>query len=202
MNYFEKEIDYIYRLKVPYEAIYTSVFLIEYEDGYILFDAATTEYDVNTYILPALKEMGISLEAIKYIVISHNHEDHAWGLETIKKHIKHIEVINTIRDINNNLSTYPLPGHTLDLIGLLDLRTNTLIAADGVQGHGVGIYTPTMEDANIYLETLDKLRKDERIQNIIFSHLYEPWFKNKAIGKEEIEMCLFDSEQFIRKKGV
>ena len=40
---FEKEIGQIYRLKVPFEDLYTSVFLIQTEGANILVDCATMQ---------------------------------------------------------------------------------------------------------------------------------------------------------------
>jgi len=62
---FEKEIGGIYRLKVPFESVYTSVFLIKAEFGNVLVDCATYDSDVDEYIVPALLEMGIKLENVQ-----------------------------------------------------------------------------------------------------------------------------------------
>ena len=59
MNEFYKETDGIYRLRVPFDRIYTSVFLIVSPSGTALVDCATTDEDVNGYIVPALKKNGI-----------------------------------------------------------------------------------------------------------------------------------------------
>lgn len=39
-NKFHKEIDGIYRLKIPFDTVYTSVFLLETDEGDILVDCA------------------------------------------------------------------------------------------------------------------------------------------------------------------
>ena len=56
MNEFYKEEDAIYRLRVPFAAIYTSVFLIESDEGDVLVDCATTSDDVDLRIIPALEK--------------------------------------------------------------------------------------------------------------------------------------------------
>ena len=58
MHRFSKEADGIYRLRVPFESIYTCVFLIEAQGKKILVDCAMTEDDVEDVILPALEKMG------------------------------------------------------------------------------------------------------------------------------------------------
>ena len=75
--YFEKEIDHIYRLKIPFDTVYTSVFLVEHEGEAVIVDCATTRLDVEDYIVPALAEKGYSLSSLKAIVITQTHEDHA-----------------------------------------------------------------------------------------------------------------------------
>ena len=55
---FENIIGGIYRLKIPFESIYTSVFLIKTEQGNALVDCATYASDVDKYILPALNQQG------------------------------------------------------------------------------------------------------------------------------------------------
>ena len=44
---FCEEMPGIYRLRVPFEGIYTSVFLVTSEEGAILVDCATTAEDVD-----------------------------------------------------------------------------------------------------------------------------------------------------------
>lgn len=49
-NVFSEQISGIYRLRVPFENIYTSVFLIESDGKKILVDCGTTSVDVDTVI--------------------------------------------------------------------------------------------------------------------------------------------------------
>lgn len=183
---FYEEVPGIYRLRVPFDTVYTSVFLLTVGNRNIMVDCATTAYDVDSFIVPALSERGIGLSDVDTIVISHGHADHAGGLDRILTLSPSIEVIRDVRDLGDRISTYSLPGHTLDCIGVLDGRTSTLITADGLQGDGVDKYRCTLKDKAAYLETIEKLRADERIQNLLFSHAYEPWFSDRVIGRNEV----------------
>ena len=116
---FEKEYEGVLRLKVPFERIYTSVFLIE-ADAPILVDCATTAEDVDGGILPALKARGYTLSDLKAIVLTHAHADHAGGLSRILELVPEIEVVRDVRWLCEGISTYPLAGHTADSIGVLD----------------------------------------------------------------------------------
>ena len=189
----------IWRLEVPFYSVYTSVFLIDTSEGYILVDCATTDEDVDGYIIPAIKKLGVSLSDVKKIVITHDHSDHAGGLSQIQARIPHIEVVRDLRELSNDVCTYPLTGHTKDFIGVLDERSNTLISGDGLQGAGIKQYRTMLADKAGYLETIERIKADERIKNVLFSHEYEPWYKNKMQGRSDVLACLEECKKYIKK---
>ena len=199
MNTFYKETEEILRLEVPFYTVYTSVFLIKTEDGYILVDCATTKEDVDGYIIPALEEQGVSLSDVKKIVITHDHSDHAGGLPQILERIPHIEVVRGVKKLAGGVCTYPLYGHTKDFVGVLDERSGTLISGDGLQGAGIKQYRTLLADKDAYVETLERIRLDERIENVLFSHKYEPWYENKMLGRKNVLECLEECKKYIKK---
>lgn len=193
MNNFVKVTESIYRLKVQFEDLYTSVFLLETEEGYALVDCATCNKDVDEIILPALNAAGVSLSDIKYLVLTHGHSDHAGGLKRILQFAPNMEIIaEKSRRLFKDVSVYELKGHTEDCIGVLDGRSGTLISGDGLQGDGIGKYRCALESKEEYIKTIEKIRKDKTIENILFSHAYEPWYKDYAFGRAEVERCLQD----------
>ncbi len=196
-NRFYEEMSGIYRLILPFDTVYTSVFLIKMPDEYVLVDCATTDEDVNKYIVPALDCIGISLEDVTKVVVTHDHSDHSGGLARVLALAPHIEVVRDARELGEMLCTYPLPGHTQDFIGVLDLRTHTLITGDGLQGAGVGKYRCTLADKSAYRKTLDKIRQDSRVENLLFSHAYEPWLDNKVLGRKGVISALDECEKYI-----
>ena len=198
MPSFVQETNRIYRLKIPFEDLYTSCFFID-ADVKILVDCGTTGQDVDEYILPALSKMGISLTDITYLVLTHQHGDHAGGKNRILQINPAVNVIEGIRSISvNGITMYALKGHTLDCIGVLDLQTGTLISGDGLQGYGVGKYRCYLESKEEYLKTLDRIQVDTRIKNILFSHAYVPWEKCSVFGREEIEKCIRDCKDHVK----
>ena len=199
MNKFYKETEEIFRLEVPFYTVYTSVFLINTDEGYILVDCATTKEDVDGYIIPALEEQGVSLIDVKKIVITHDHSDHAGGLPRIMTHIPHIEVVRDVKKLSCGVCIYPLYGHTKDFIGVLDERSGTLVSGDGLQGAGIKQYRTMLADKDAYVETLERIRLDERIENLLFSHAYEPWYKNKMLGRKNVLECLEECKKYIKK---
>ncbi len=196
-NSFYREIGGIFRLRVPFENLYTSVFLIEIPKGVIFVDTATKNDDVDLYILPALKQMGYKLADVDMLVLTHRHSDHAGGMKRIVELSTNVEIVTDIRLLEEGLSTYRLPGHTEDCIGILDERAHTLISGDGLQGAGIGKYRCFLENKSAYIETIERIKKDKRIENILFSHAYEPWCVDRAIGRSEVEKCLLKCIEYI-----
>ena len=194
MELFCKEVEGIYRLKVAFETLYTSVFLVETEKGLVMLDCATCDGDVKDRIIPALEKMGHQLSDLYALVLSHDHGDHNGGLEYILSLVPEMKVITGEHDFGNGVSIYRLPGHTAGCIGLLDERTHTLITADGLQGAGIDAYRTYVEDKEGYLQTIRKIENDERIENILFAHAYEPWYKENMFGRkavlESLKECL------------
>ena len=194
---FYKEVSDIFRLKIPFDNIYTSVFLIKSSEGPILIDCATTAEDVDEYIIPALRLMGYAPSDIRCLVLTHSHSDHAGGLPRLLELTPNIEIIRNAKEISKELSVYSLPGHTLDSVGVLDKRSNTLISGDGLQGAGVDKYRCSLQSKEEYYKTLCKIKDDNEIERILFSHEYEPWLSNKAVGRQDIENCLIQCKKYI-----
>ena len=99
----------------------------------------------------------------------------------------------------NELSLYKLSGHVINCIGVFDKSTKTLITGDGLQGAGVGKYRTSICDNNEYLKTIQNIKNDKNVENILFSHAYEPWLKDGAFGRNEIETILEDCKKYIKE---
>lgn len=197
---FKKVLGQIYRLKVPFEDLYTSVFLIKTASGNVLVDCATTSFDVNEYILPALTNLNLTIFDVKYLVLTHNHIDHAGGKNRLLELNSNIIVITEYcSNFINELSLYKLSGHVINCIGVFEKSTKTLITGDGLQGAGVGKYRTSICDNNEYLKTIQNIKNDKNVENILFSHAYEPWLKDGAFGINEIETILEDCKKYIKE---
>ncbi len=195
---FQQETKGIYRLKIPFEDLYTSVFLIQTRQCNVLVDCGTCANDVDKHIIPAIESLGLNLKDINYLVLTHSHSDHTGGLSRILELNAMMQVVNSIMSICvDGITIYEMKGHTLDCIGVLDERSGSLISGDGLQGHGIGKYRCSLENKNEYIKTIEKIRKDERIKNILFSHDYEPWYKDGVFGRVEVESCLNDCIEYI-----
>ena len=184
----------IFRLTVPFEDVYTTVIIFKTPDGDVLFDTATYPSDIDCYVVPALNECGITAESLKYVVISHDHRDHAGGLARFAELYPSTIIAagsescaarvpgRTVRVLNDGdmlcgvLRAVSIPGHTLDCTAILDTRSASLITGDCLQM--LGLFGSGKWGANIsrpvrHLEALGKLRTLD-VDTIIASHDYSP----------------------------
>lgn len=186
---FERITNDILRLKVPFENIYTAVFLIKGDDGAILVDAAASEYDAKEIILPALEKV-VSTDEVKYLVCTHLHGDHGGGIRYILPHLKNAKVaaiseraitlygeenVVILHDGDSvcGISAIELFGHSLDCVGLYDKRSETLIMGDAIQLYGITKYGCGVGFPNEYRKTIEKIRAIGA-RMLVASHEYYP----------------------------
>lgn len=195
----------IYRTTIPYKNIFTTVYLIKSESGAILFDAATTEYDVDNYIVPMLAELGVGNEDLKYVFISHAHGDHIGGLRPLLERFPEATAVSFLPKVAEDYSDFKvhiakegdtllgvfklvaIPGHSADSAAIFDTRTKTLITGDCLQAYG--LFGTDYWGANISFQTehfaaLDKLSGMD-IEEIYTAHDFMP-YGFKACGKDEV----------------
>lgn len=194
----------IRRVTIPYKDIYTSVFILDTKDGTILFDTAFSDYDVDTFILPELQRRNL-----RYIFISHNHRDHAWGLDRLMEVYPEATIVTQNSDLAEKFAKFSvlrpkdgdllldifrvvnIPGHTADSQGLFDESTGTLFTGDALQLYGIWGSSPwgaCIRCIPEHLEALKKLRELPVI-DLLMAHDYHP-YGNEVYGTEEIHKCL------------
>lgn len=101
-----------------------TLFLIEHPQGIVLFDtgchpdAMTSRWDENNrkrtpyryskdnLLLEQIRQLGYSPDDVRYVVVSHLHEDHAGGLEFFP----HSEIIVSDEELKQTLRLYALNG--------------------------------------------------------------------------------------------
>ena len=204
--------DSIYRLVIPYKDIFTTVYAVKTDDGVIVFDVATNEYDVETYILPMLREIGVRECDVKGVFISHAHRDHVGGLASFMEKFPKAKIISRSEKLRDETPQYSfimpsdngelfgvfraiaIPGHTSDSMALLDTRTNTLITGDSLQVYG--IFGSDDWGANItltkeHVAAIEKLRGFS-VENIYTAHDFHP-YGFRACGKEAVSLFLDDA---------
>ncbi len=179
------EEDGIYRLTVPFEVIYTTVFALNEGDKWILCDTATTDFDVKNFILPALLDLGATPD---YIFISHSHSDHAGGLPSICKAFPHAKIITSPTILLQRFEVIGLKGHSEDSLAIFDTKTKSLLSFDCLQQRGIDKYRNGISDRSTYLKSIERVR-NMAVKRIIFSHDYEPCGYSVS-GKAEIRKVL------------
>lgn len=178
----------IYRLTVPFEDLYTSVFALREGENWLLCDTACNDFDVENYILPALKDLGAEP---KYILCSHSHSDHAGGLFSVIKAFLKAKIILKPTVLSDRFEVLSLKGHTDDSLAVFDRKTKTLLSFDCLQQRGIGKYRNGIFERKEYLKTIEKVRK-MNIEKIIFSHNYDPCgyiVKGKAEIEKVLKIC-------------
>ncbi len=206
MNFEELE-EGIFRLKVPFYDIYTSVFLLVGDGGCALLDCATTDEDVKNYIVPALEKLNTPPD---FLIISHFHGDHSGGLEAlIGEFPKAIPVCfdKERNPANNNLhpndgdvllgrfELLNLPGHTDDSLAVLDQKTRTLLSCDCLQMYGVSLWGTGVFNYSAYMQSLERVGK-MKLSRIIAAHDYYP-LGYSAVGETEISAFLLECKKAV-----
>ncbi len=207
----EKLTDNIYRLCIPFEDIYTTVFIIIDEEGYIVYDSGNSSFDAEKYVIPALEKMGIVPD---FILCSHSHGDHIGGLATLSATYpsavvgffadeKRYNVNNPKKLVDGEvlLGRYTilnLKGHSVDGLALLDTKTATLLTGDCLQGGKVGRYGLGVNDVEGYFETINRLR-ELKPSYIFVAHDFQP-LGYSAIGQAAALEYLNGCERLLREK--
>lgn len=192
----------LFRILIPFDGdVTTTVYVVLLEDGVVLIDSATYPTDVDNYIIPALDELKIPIESVKYLLLTHNHGDHAGGAKRLLEVAESATIrasfvfdspkFSPLTDgelIGGRLQAVSLPGHTQNSVGFLDLKTNTLLSGDCLQLEGVGKYRNGIGYPSLYIESCEKLKK-MNISRIVTAHEYDP-LGSIANGKDEVEKYL------------
>ena len=218
MGKYDLETANIKRLIIPYKDIFTTVYAVITDEGVLVFDSASYEEDIEKSIVPFFDELGINADSIKYVFISHNHRDHAGGLETFMKSFPDACIVTRSPSLAekfseykvicpddgdvllNNLEIISVPGHTEDSAAIFDSRTKTLISGDRLQLYG--IFGSGAWGANIglpaeHIEAVNKLKKMD-IECILTAHDYHPYgyiYKGKEAALKALDACIAPLEE-------
>lgn len=114
-------------------------------------------------ILSGLDAFSLGPDAVRHIVLTHNHGDHAGGLSDLEADMAGATVYGGVGDIETIRSALSIqeladgdevfgmgvigtPGHTPGSISLFDTETGLLVAGDAINGDGTGGLTGANPD--------------------------------------------------------
>ncbi len=191
----EKLKDGIYRIRIPFESIFTSSFVLAEGDDAIVCDFGSSDSDASTYIIPELASLGVD---VKYLAVSHDHGDHSGGIGAMMARYPYAKVISMSDKwgerahdgdiLLDRFKLIHLMGHSDDGMAILDIKTNTLVSGDTLQVWGVDRWKTFFTKYDLYIETLEKV-KELAPDTIIAAHEYEPCGA-VAEGYEQISLFL------------
>lgn len=192
---------HLHRIRVPFEAIYTTVYVAKYPAGVAIIDSGDMGSDIDDHVLPALIELGIHTRDVKFLLLTHDHGDHAGGIgrlaecfpdATIKAsfhlNLPHFQPLTDGELLLDGLKVLFLPGHNAHSVGYFDVQTKTLLSGDCLQLSGVDIYRNGIGEPELYERSIEKLL-DMDILRIAAAHEYDP-FGSLAEGRMEVERYL------------
>ena len=81
---FENKIDGVYHLLCPFGNCWTGITLVKGKYNYLV-DCGGNADCIDTYLLPALSAISMTLDDIDYLLITHTHADHIGGVARIKE---------------------------------------------------------------------------------------------------------------------
>ena len=199
--YSDRIADNLFRIRIPFEEISTTVYLAVYNQGVAIIDSGTYNSDVDNYIIPALNELGIETGKVKHLLLTHTHGDHAGGIRRLAELIPEakagflssIDIQNaaTVTDgetLLGGLQVIHLPGHTKDSVGYYDIKTRTLLSGDCLQLKGIGKYRKGIGYPELYAQSIYRLMKIKP-ERIVAAHEYDP-LGSLAEGRAEVERYL------------
>ncbi len=84
MTAFENKIPNVYHLRCPFGDCWTGITLVCGKENYLV-DCGGNRACVDEYLIPALRDVGMTLSDIGYLCITHTHADHIGGASRIKE---------------------------------------------------------------------------------------------------------------------
>lgn len=128
----------IYRLAVPFTGCWTGVTLVLGEEN-VLVDTGACAETVDSAIVPALEQLGLSLKDITWLAMTHIHGDHVGGMARLRELAPHLRVAAFVdsRDRLREPLVYSkairakFPEHSPGAPAVLEGRDADLLLKDG-----------------------------------------------------------------------
>ena len=200
-------------LRYPWGVSFNGMLLVAGPAGGVLVDTALPEA-VDGFLLPQFRHFGFSLSALRLVINTHHHEDHAGGNARLRKLCGAKFAIHRagaagleaagfrpdllLRDgallesAGLRFEIIHTPGHSPDSVCVLESASGTLFTGDAFQGCGT-VYTgiALYIDPEAYLQSVAKIEalfRQGRIRRILCGHACAPF--DGDVPEEEIPAFL------------
>ncbi len=197
----EKITCHLWRLCIPFEDIYTSVFVLLSEQGTAILDSGSSGMDAETYIVPLLQALDREPD---FLLCSHLHGDHNGGTAWLLGRYPRAKAVlfssvspyaadRTVPAVEGEMlferfRLLNLPGHTPDAMAVYDTVDKILLTQDCLQKRGITKYGFGVTDVAAYLASIEKVRTLAP-DTIMAAHHFIP-DGHMAHGKDEVERFL------------
>ena len=191
----------LYRIQIPFEDIYTSVYIVRNQKNTAIIDSGADFSDVDQCIVPALQQLGIAHDVVRYLLLTHAHGDHAGGIHRLSALLPSAQIGTSYpidlpqfislhdRDIlMSDIQVISLPGHVDHSVGYLHLPSGTLLSGDCLQLKGIGKYRKNIADRDAYENSVHKLL-NMNLNRIIAAHEFDP-LGSITDGEEAVRLYL------------
>ena len=156
---------------------FVSAYLLVTDEGLILFDSLYNEFTAQ--LLQSVEELGFDSEDIKYVLVTHGHNDHAGGSEEIREVSgarigmsvadwamldQEVDLVfedgDSLKLGDTTIEFYITPGHTL---GVLSMQ---FPVRDGDEDHqaflfgGHNVTSRAAENFEWFIESVQRLQRD------------------------------------------
>lgn len=155
----------VYRLAVPFPGCWAGAYLVTGKEN-ILVDSGGCAETVDSAIVPALKELGLTLQDISWLAFTHIHGDHVGGCGRLKELNPQLKVAvfrDSLERMRNPLAysaqiRAKFPGHSAGTPARLDGAEPDLLLSDGdMLGDLMLLHTPGHDtDSCCYLDVRTK----------------------------------------------
>ncbi len=201
----EQLYDGVTRLCVPFEDIFTSVYVLLEGERCAVLDSADKAEDVQRYLFPFLQAKQWTPE---YLICSHFHGDHCGGSQTLLAAYPDCKAVGFApsspfpaerwiqaedgRMLFDRFALLRLPGHTDDSLAVYDMKTKVLFTCDCLQQCGVSRYGTGITDANAYVHSVARVRS-LNVEALVAAHNFVPGgdiAEGKAAVAAYLNVCI------------
>lgn len=188
------EINGVYQFKINFPSFeglqFVCMYLFQIGDSYVLIDAGLSFSDCAKIFFAGLEKLNISMNNLKYLIITHEHPDHVGIAEAVKHKNPDIQVVT--HEITNNIMKYMTDSRNLKQAQKSAEKSSLHLKAYGVpekRAAKVFQYMTTFRSFTQYHKP-DRFLNDNEEISINSNILKIIWTPGHSIG----HICVLDEQ--------